>query len=193
MNSLSDFATRYAPRVLIVRRRTWIGLGIGLLILLSLLIWAAVASVGWLWGQAGAWGSNAPAVVRQTLEKADKVVPGLKEKVGELVPRLAPERPPRDVSGSDLGPVPRYPGFVRSQWVRDGRRVTVAFGGRADFAGVLDHYVRGFRERGFAQTVESATPAMEKHVYVKANERYTFEIKRGDHDSVQVWLATDVD
>lgn len=190
---LFDLASRHAPRVLGVRRRTWIGVAIGFLVLLSLMTWAALALLAWLWGQASEWRANAPAIVRQTVEKADQVVPGLKQKVGELVPWLASDKPSRDVSGSDLGPVPRYPGLVRNQWARDGRRVTVAFEGRAEYPAVLDHYVRGFRENGFAQTVESATPVMEKHLYVKATERYAFEIRRAERDTVQVRLASNVD
>jgi len=191
--SLFDLASRHAPRVLGVRRRTWIGIGIGFLVLLGLMTWAALALLAWLWGQASEWRANAPEIARQTVEKADQVVPGLKQKVGELVPWLASEKPPRDVSGFDLGPVPRYPGLVRNQWSGDGRRVTVAFEGRPEYPAVLDHYVRGFRERGFAQSVESATPTLEKHLYVRANERYAFEIKRAERGTVQVRITGDLD
>jgi len=42
----------FAPRLFQVRGTTWLTIGIGLLVLFALLIWAALALIGGLWGQA---------------------------------------------------------------------------------------------------------------------------------------------
>ena len=44
-------AAQAAPKLFQVQRRTWIGIGVSVLVLLGLLLWAAVALIGWLWGQ----------------------------------------------------------------------------------------------------------------------------------------------
>ena len=92
------------------------------------------------------------------IAKVENTVPGAREKLGEIVPALKPAPPPRDVSGTDIGPVARYPGLARSHWHREGREITMRYEGPADYAAVLDHYVKGFAAQGYAQNVLSATP-----------------------------------
>jgi len=189
MNKLGlfAFATQFAPRLFQVRRRTWVAVGVGLLVLVGLLIWAAVASIGWFFGQAQGLMGAAPEAVRSAMEQA---VPGVREKLGEFVPAIKPPQPRRDVSGTDLGPVARYPGLARTYWHREGRQVTIEYEGEADYAAVLDHYAKGFATQGFAQTVQSAQPGAETHEYIRGAERVVFKITQTARDSVSARIET---
>jgi hypothetical protein len=108
----------------------------------------------------------------------EQAVPGAREKLGEVLPTLKPEPPPRDVSGTDIGPVTRFPGLTRSHWHREGRQITVRYQGRADYTAVLEHYTKGFAAQGYAQSVMSATADAEVHEYHKGAEQLRFEINR---------------
>lgn len=196
MNKLGLFmlAARQAPKVAGVRRRSWIMLGVGLLVLLGLSIWAALAAIGWMFGQAQSWTATlnaaAPKAAQDVLEQVEQVMPGARERLGEIMPPLKPgERPRRDVSGTDLAPVARYPGLTRSFWHREGTQVTVSYEGRADYEAVLDHYVKGFAAHGYAQDVQSATPEAETHEYVRDGKRYLVKISTAD-GSVKVDMET---
>jgi hypothetical protein len=175
-------ATRFAPRLFQVRRSTWIGAGVGLLVLFALLVWAGLALIGWLFGLARGWIDGAPEAARGVLDQAEQVLPGtqatLGEYLGDLVPTLKPAPPRRDVSGTDLAPVPRYPGMARTFWHREGKLVTIEYEGEADYAAVLDHYAKGFAARGYAQSPRSATPTAETHAYAKGGERLTLTVTR---------------
>lgn len=192
MNKLGlfAFATQFAPRLFQVRRRTWVAVGVGLLVLVGLLIWAAVASIGWFFGQAQGLMGAAPEAVRGAMEQAKQAVPGAREKLGEFVPAITPPQPRRDVSGTDLGPVARYPGLARTYWHREGKQVTIEYEGEADYAAVLDHYAKGFAAQGFAQTVQSAEPDAETHEYIRGAERVVFKITQTPRDSVSVRIET---
>jgi len=187
---LSAFAAQFAPRFFQVRRRTWIAVGVGLLVLVGLLIWAAVASIGWFFGQAQGLMGAAPEAVRGVMEQAEQVVPGAREKLGEFVPALKPSQPRRDVSGTDLGPVARYPGLARTYWHREGKQVTIEYEGEADYAAVLDHYAKGFAAQGYAQSVQSATPSAETHEYMKGGERITLKIAQLPKGAVSARIET---
>ncbi len=192
MNKLGlfAFATQFAPQLFQVRRRTWVVVGVGLLVLVGLLIWAAVASIGWFFGQAQGLMGAAPEAVRGAMEQAKQAVPGAREKLGEFVPAIKPPQPQRDVSGTDLGPVARYPGLARTYWHREGKQVTIEYEGEADYAAVLDHYAKGFAAQGFAQTVQSAQPDAETHEYIRGAERMVFKITRTPRDSVSARIET---
>lgn len=185
------YAASFAPGLFQTRRTTWVALGVGLLVLFGLLLWSAVALLGWLWGQAQNWTGTAPeavgGAVRGVLQQVEQIVPGAREKLGEMVPSLKPEtQPQRDVSGSDLGPATRYPGLTRTHWQRDGGQATVAYEGKADYATVLDHYAKGFAAQGFAQTVQSATPVAETHEYTKGGEHLVLKITQKPRGDVNV-------
>lgn len=171
-------AAQFAPRLFQVRRRTWIAVGVGVLVLFGLLIWAAVALAGWLFGQAQNWMGAAPGAARGALEQIEQVVPGARAKLGEFVPALKPSQPRRDVSGTDLGPLARYPGMARTYWHREGKQVTIEYEGEAEYAAALDHYAKGFAAQGYAQSVLSATPATETHEYTKGGERIILKIEQ---------------
>lgn len=193
--SILAFAARLAPGLLQVRRGTWIALAVTLALLFVLLIWAAVAMVTWLFGQAqGVAGMAREAAVepaRSALEQVERVVPGVREQVGTYLGGYLPAQgdgavPARDVSGEDLGPVARPAGLVRTGWQRDGARAAVEYLGQADYHAVLEHYVRGFASLGFAQTVLNATPEAETHEYAKGAERYRVGVMRKGRDKVNV-------
>lgn len=186
--SILSLAAQFSPRLIQVRRGTWIALGLGFLMLLFLLGWAALSLLGWIWGQGKSLAWGAPEAVRSIASQVEQAVPGARESLGAMVPALKPE-PPRDVSGTDIGPVPRYPGLARSHWHRDGREIAVGYEGRADYVAVLDHYAQGFAAQGFAQNVISATPETESHDYLKGNERVRFEIARLPQGKVKATIV----
>jgi hypothetical protein len=187
---LFAFAAQFAPRLFQVRRSTWITVGVGLLVLFGLLIWAAVASIGWFFGQAQGLMGTAPEAARGAMEQVGQVVPGVREKLGEFVPALKPSQPQRDVSGTDLGPVARYPGLARTYWHREGKQVTIEYEGEADYAAVLDHYAKGFAAQGFTQSVHSATPEAETHEYAKSDERITLKLAQQSSGKVKLGIET---
>lgn len=189
MNKLEIFAlaAQAAPRLFQVRRRTWIGIGVGLLVLFGLLIWAAVALLGWLWSQSQGWMDQAPEAARGALAQVEQVAPGARETLGQFVPALIPEaKPQRDVSGTDLGPVARYPGLARTDWQRWGKQVAIEYEGAADFATVLDYYTTGFAAQGFAQAVQSASRTTETHEYTKGRERIALTITQRPKGGISV-------
>lgn len=186
---LLALASQFAPRFLQIRRGTWLAIAVGLMGLLVLFAWAALAIFGWLWGQGKSLTEGAPEAVRIIASQVEQAVPGARETLGDLVPALKPEPPPRDVSGTDIGPVTRYPGLARSHWHRDGREITVRYEGRADYPTVLDHYAKGFATQGYVQSVMSATPEAETHDYRKGDERVRFEITRLPQDKVKATIV----
>ena len=135
---------------------------------------------------------EAPEAARIVAAQVEQVAPGVHAALGDLVPALKPEPPPRDVSGSDIGPVARFPGLPRSHWHRDGREVTVRYEGRADYAAVLDHYARGFTAQGFAQRVISAVPEAEVHEYRKGTDKVMFRISQLPQDKVKATIIAEL-
>lgn len=222
MNKLGllAYAANFAPRIFQVRRTTWIAIGVGLLVLFGLLIWAAVALIGWFFGQTksllgtapeaapgapaqveqallgvreklGVMMGAAPEAAQRALGQVEQMLPGTGEKLGALVPALKPEtQPQRDVSGTDLGPVARYPGLTRTHWQRETGLATVEYGGKADYAAVLDYYAKGFAAQGFAQSVQSATPESETHEYIRDRERIALKIMQKPRSDVSVRIES---
>lgn len=198
-SDLISNAANFAPRLFQVRRSTWVSIGVGLLVLLGLLIWATVSLIGGLWGQAQNMAGAAPDMLRGTvrgaLEQVEAIVPGARDKLAEFVPALKSEsvtkiQPQRDVSGVDLGPVARYPSLIRTYWQREGGQAAVAFEGKVDYATVLDHYAKGFAAQGYTQSVQSATPEAEAHAYTKGHERFILKIAQQPKGSVSVRIET---
>lgn len=192
---LFAMAAQVAPKFIQVRRRTWIMLGVGMLVLFGLLIWAAIALAGWFFAQLQSWGAAAPGAVQGALatmtQQVEHVVPGVQKSVSEYVPILKPsDKPQREVSGTDFAPVPRYPGLTRSYWHREGKRVIVHYEGRADFAAVLGHYVQGFTALGFSQEIQSATPEAEVHAWFKAEQHYLATIASEPKGVISVHIET---
>jgi hypothetical protein len=178
-----------------VRQRTWILLGVGLLALFGLLIWAAIALMGWFFGQVQGWSAAAPEAARGALatvqRQVEQVVPGTREKMSEFVPILKLEdRPPCEVSGTDIAPVARYAGLARTYWHREGRQITVHYEGRADYAAVVGHYVQGFASQGYTQDLQSARPKTETHAWTRGKQRYLAKIVGKPKGVVAVQIET---
>lgn len=183
-------AAQFAPRLSQVRRRTWIAVGVGLLVLFGLLIWAGVTLMSWFFGQAQGLLGIAPQAARGALEQVEQAMPGVREKLGEFVPALKPSQPQRDVSGTDMSPVARYPGLARTDWHQEGKQVTIEYAGEADYVAVLDHYVKGFTAQGYTQAVQSATLSAEMHEYTKGREQMTLTITQQPKGGVRVRIET---
>ena len=84
----------------------------------------------------------------------------------------------------------RYPGLARDYWHREGREITVRYAGAADYAAVLDHYVRGFAAQGYRQNLLSATPDAERHEYIKDADRVGFVLTRDAKGVVKATIVT---
>lgn len=183
-------AAQAVPGLFQVRRRTWMGIGAGLLALFGLLIWAAVTLMAWLWGQTQGWMDKAPEAARGALAQVEQVIPGASETLGHFVPVLTPlAKPQRDVSGTDLGPVARYPGLARTDWQRWGKQVAIEYEGEADYAKVLDYYVTSLAAQGFAQVVQSASRTTETHEFTKGGERIVLTIAQKTRDGISVTIS----
>ena len=77
---LLTYVAQFAPALFRGRRSTWIAVGVGLLVLFGVLIWAAMALIGWLWGQTQTLAGAAPDAVRGTargvVSRVEEFVPG---------------------------------------------------------------------------------------------------------------------
>lgn len=182
-------AAQFVPAIFRMRSGTWLALAIGMLGVLMLLAWGFVSSLAWVWGKAEALTDGAPDAARSVIAQVENSIPGAREKLGELVPAIKPEPVPRDVSGTDIGPVARYPGLARSHWHREGREITVRYEGPADYSHVLDHYVRGFAAQGYVQNVLSASPGLETHEYVRNTDRIGFTLAQLPKGKVKASLV----
>jgi len=178
--------------------RTWLILGAVLLLVLGLMLAAAIAVLSWLWAQVPAIvdagkriGGDATAQIEQAApglwEQVDQWVPGLREQLAPWLPALAPT-PEQDVSGTDIGPVPRFPGLVRSLFTREGATVQVTYTGVAAQDAVVAHYVRGFADAGFTQEILSARPDGESHRFQRAPETFELTITRQPGGRVSLTL-----
>lgn len=190
---LSSIALLLVPRFFSIGKRTWAGIGMGILLLAVLIVWAGISSVSWLWGQAPAVAESGKRVASLALGQAEQSIPGVREQVEQYAPDLRKQiaevvpgvreqlaiwlpaatdsqAEPRDVSGTDIGPVARFPGLGREKFQRDERGMSVLYGGRAEFQPVLNHYVQGFSAAGYRQEIISATRENEHHRYTKGTE-----------------------
>ena len=73
---------------------------------------------------------------------------------------------------------------------REGAQVRVGYAGSVDYHAVLEHYARGYVERGFTRTVISASPEQEKHRYSGAGAAFDVHIQRSTDGVVQVDIVT---
>ena len=202
MNGLNRLGllTLLASSIGRIRARTWLIAGAVGILLLGLAVAAAIALASWLWGQAPAvvdagkrLGSETVAQVEQAApglwERLDQWAPGLREQVGRWIPALA-STPAQDVSGTDIGPVPRYPGLVRSHYARVGQTVEVRYAGAAPFDAVLAHYVKGFAGAGYAQEIVSAAPDSEIHRFRIERETIELALTRRPGGRVELQMSS---
>ena len=87
--SLLAYVAQFAPGLFRVRRSTWITVGAGLLVVFGVLIWAAMALVGWLWGQTQNLAGTTPDAVRGTVRgvvnQVEEFVPGARAVLDRVV------------------------------------------------------------------------------------------------------------
>ena len=182
-----------------VRARTWLILAAILLTLIGLTVWAGIALLSWLWSMAPTVTEQGKRVVGETATRIEEAAPGLKaqaeqwvpqlrEQAGKLLPGLAADLPAHDVSGTDIGPVARFPGLLRTQFARTEKSVEVRYAGRAAFDAVLTHYVQGLTGAGFAHEVISATPEEEQHQFRRGKESIDFGLLRRPAGLIEVRL-----
>jgi hypothetical protein len=176
-------------RIFSISRRAWIFLSITFFIFLALAIWATFSAAGWLFGITRDGVNAAPDAVRAVTTQVEQVIPGVQEKLGVFLPTLKPEPSPREVSGTDPGPVSRFPGLARVQWQRDDQKIQVRYEGPADFAGVLKHYAEQFSALGYQQNLLSASINEERHEYVKDSERFSLFFAIRNREIVSVDLS----
>ncbi|NMG04952.1 hypothetical protein [Azoarcus taiwanensis] len=191
-----------------ISRKTWILIAAFLLLLMGLLAWAAISIAGWLFGMAQQGVDAAPETVRsissqveqfmpgaqETVRSAtaqvEQIIPGAQETLGALLPALSANTlPTSDVSGTDPGPVARFPGLVRVQWLRTDQHVQVRYQGQAALPEVIGHYAGGFAAQGYQQNLLSATTTEERHEYVKDGARFGLIVSIQNRNQITVDLV----
>lgn len=164
-----------------IRARTWLILGVVALGIVSLLIWAGITVLSWLWSQAPTMTEAGKRFTGEAVTQVEQLTPGLKgqveqwipgakEQIEQWLPKGGEILPTNDVSGIDVGPVPRFPGLVRSYFAREGQVIEARYSGRAVFDTVLGYYVQGFAAAGYTQEVMSATTDGEQHRFRRGQE-----------------------
>ena len=64
------YAAQFAPRLFQVRRSTWITVGVGLLVLFGVLIWAAIVKSSWAGAKGGLGALSLVKTAKRQLEQA---------------------------------------------------------------------------------------------------------------------------
>jgi len=184
-----------------IRPRTWLIIGGVVVGILGLFVWAGIAALSWLWGQVPTAATAGNRLVGDALTQIEQSAPGLKEQIGQWVPglkdqvsqwapSLAEDLPASDVSGTDLGPVPRFAGLVRTSFSRREGAVEVRYAGPATFEAVRAHYVQGFSAAGYAQEVLDASPDAENHRFTAGADTIEFALRRQAGGRVEVRLKS---
>ena len=184
-----------------VRPRTWLIIGGVVVGILGLFVWAGIAVLSWLWGQVPTAATAGNRLVGDAMTQIEQSAPGLKEQIGQWVPglkdqvsqwapSLAEDLPASDVSGTDLGPVPRFAGLVRTSFSRREGAVEVRYAGPATFEAVRAHYVQGFTTAGYAQEVIDASPDAENHRFTTGQETIELALLREAGGRVEVRLKS---
>lgn len=138
---------------------------------------------GWLQGaqeRVGAW-------LPEVREQVDAWAPQAREQVDAWIPGPS-HGEPRAVGGSDIGPVPPFPGLIRDAYSREAGSERVRYVGPAQLPVVLEHYMRGFEAAGYRREVLSATQDSEHHRYVRGASSFELKLMRAG-GGVQVELA----
>ena len=174
-----------APRLMAVRKRTWLLLALGAAVVTLLLAWAAVVVLSWAWGQATSVADTGRQAAGSVYERVEQVVPGVAQAlepwfggVGKPADRTQP--PGRDVSGVDPQGLERHAGLVRTYYANDAGRVEVRYTGSGDLQAVLRHYVGQLENAGYRHDILHATPASERHRFSKDGVSRELEVRRTD-------------
>lgn len=89
--SAASIAIKVVPRILGIRRSVWIGMGVSLLLTFGLALWALVAGVSWLWGQAPGAAEAGKRAAGMAIEQVEKSVPEAREQLGVWLPGVLKE------------------------------------------------------------------------------------------------------
>lgn len=203
MNNIDrhGFLAQATSRLKQIRVRTWLILAAAVLAFIGLLVWVGIALLSWLWAQVPTTTDVSKRFAGEAMTQVEQVAPGLreqaeqwlpagvKEQVDKWLPGLNTELPANDVSGSDAGPVPRFPGLVRSTFAREGQVVEVRYTGSATFAAVLAHYVQGFAAANYTHEVVSATTDGEQHRFSRDAGAIDLSLLRHRGGQVEVRLT----
>lgn len=177
---------RLAPRVMAVRKRTWLLLGLGVAAVTVLLMWAAIALLSWAWGQAAGAADTGRQVAGTVLERVEQAVPGV---AGVLAPWLGDPgksveasqgTPAQDVSGRDPDGLTRHADLVRTYYANEAGRIEVRYAGSGDMHAAFRHYVGQLENAGYRHDIVLATLAAEKHRFSKDGAVRELEVRQTD-------------
>jgi hypothetical protein len=130
-------------------------------------------------------------IVPDVRKQIDEVVPGVREQVGAWLPGSdRKETSAREVGGTDIGPVARFPGLARDHFHRDENGTITRYLGRAEFQPVLDHYARGFAAAGYDQQIISAARDSELHRYTQGSDWVEMRVSSMPGREIQVELKS---
>lgn len=203
MNDTNRFILleRAVSRLRTIRTRTWLMLAAMGLGFVALLFWAGMALLTWLWAEAPAVTEAGKRLAGDVVTQFEQAGPGLKEELEQWAPGLTRQLdrwlpgksealPVNDVSGVDIGPVPRFPGLVRTYFARDAKTLEARYSGRAPFEAVLKYYTQGFAAAGYTQEVITAAPGAEQHVFLRGRETVDLTLTRRSTGQVVLRLTT---
>lgn len=183
-----------ASRLLAVRKRTWLLLGLGVAAVTALLAWAAVAVLTWAWGQATGVVDTGRQAAGGVLERVEQAVPGVAQALapwvgGRVAPADSGATAP-DVSGNDPAGVVRPAGLTRTYYANEAGRQEVRYAGSGDMHAVLRHYVGELESAGYRHDILLATPATERHRFGKGGLLRELELRRtGAADGFEVAIV----
>lgn len=172
-----------------VRTRTWLILVAAVVGILGLITWVGIALLSWLFGQFPTATEAGRRLAGDVITQIEQVVPGLKEQIRQWVPDRVENLPTSDVSGTDAGPVPRFPGLVRSHFARGEKTAEVRYAGRAAFEAVRAHYVQGFAAAGYAHEVMNGAPEAEHHRFKRGEKSIDLMLFRQVEERVEIRLT----
>ena len=206
MKDLNKFIPleRAVSRLCTIRTRTWLIFVAVALGFVALLFWAGMALLSWLWAEAPAMSEAGKRLAGGAITPFEQSAPGLKKEVEQWAPGVKQQLdrwlpgesealPANDVSGVDIGPVPRFPGLVRTYFARDAKTLEARYSGRASFEAVLKYYTQGFAAAWYTQEVITAAPEAEQHRFVRAGEAVDLTLTRRSDGRVELRLITRAD
>jgi hypothetical protein len=169
-----QLASSLMSRLFQISKRTWYWIAASVFVLIALIIWALVVASQWLFQQGhqsvNDLAKHAPAIKELVVGHAEGLAPGSKQVVDGVLEKLSLSKvPKREVSGTDIVPVPRYPGLIRTSWDQSG---VAEYEGSAAFNTVREHYSQGLIALGFSEVSISTTQESEVHEYRKNAEHF---------------------
>lgn len=171
-------------------RRVIIGVALTLALLLGLTIWGVIAGASWLLDKAPQMAASGQQVLTAAREKIEEVAPQAKERVQVWLPSTNPAQPvAQDVSGSDLGPVSRMAGLVRTRYTETDKQRQTRYEGKVDYQATLQHYLRGFDRPDMEHHVINAAPGSEQHRFRNGQQEWQLDIQQQPEGRISVALS----